>query len=112
MYWKHIYGSKNSYPDLRFGSANGNNIGIATTAGAFSNSSAVNDMVIRSINRLILQSGGGGYGLLIDGSNNISISGALTVNSDLSIGNGLIYLPISGNSTGTINFRYRRCDRS
>jgi hypothetical protein len=44
-------GLNNSYPDLRFGSANGNNIGIATTATAFSNSSGVNDMVIRSINK-------------------------------------------------------------
>jgi hypothetical protein len=62
-------GLNNSYPDLRFGSANGNNIGIATTAAAFSSSSGVNDMVIRSINKLILQSGGGVAGLIIDTNN-------------------------------------------
>jgi hypothetical protein len=46
-------GLNNSYPDLRLGSANGNHLGIAITAGAFSNSSGVNDMVVRSINKLI-----------------------------------------------------------
>jgi hypothetical protein len=52
-------GTNSLYPDIRLGSANGNNLGIAATAGAFSSSSAVNDMVIGSINRLILQPGGG-----------------------------------------------------
>jgi hypothetical protein len=61
-----MMGTNNSYPDIRLGSTNGSSLGIATTAGAFSSSSAVNDMVIRSINRLILQSGGGVVGLLID----------------------------------------------
>ncbi len=65
-------GNNNSYPDLQLGSTNGNNLGIATTAGDFSTSSAVNDMVIRSLNRLILQSGGGGYGILIDAANNVT----------------------------------------
>jgi hypothetical protein len=59
-------GTNNSYPDIRLGSANGNNLGIATTARAFSSSSAVNNMVIRSINSLILQSGRGVAGFLID----------------------------------------------
>ncbi len=51
---KLILGNTNVYPDIQLGSTNGNNLGIATAAGAFSTSSAVNDMVIRSINRLIL----------------------------------------------------------
>jgi hypothetical protein len=55
---KLMVGNNNSYPDLQLGSANGYNIGVATTAGAFSTSSAVNDMVIRSLNRLILQANG------------------------------------------------------
>jgi hypothetical protein len=62
-------GTNNSYPDIRLGSANGNNLEIATTAGAFSSSSAVNDMVVRSINKLILQSGSGVAGLIIDTNN-------------------------------------------
>jgi hypothetical protein len=56
-------GTNNSYPDIILVSANGNNLGIATTAGAFSSSSAVNDMVMRSIHCLILQAGGGVAGL-------------------------------------------------
>ncbi len=67
-------GTNNSYPDLRLGSTNGNNLGIATTAGAFSTSSAVNDIVIRSLNRLILQSGGAECAVLIDSSNNTVIT--------------------------------------
>jgi hypothetical protein len=70
-----------SYPDIRVGSTNSNNLAIATTAGAFSSSSAVNDIVLRSINRLILQSGGGGYGILIDTNNNVACSGKMFVNS-------------------------------
>jgi hypothetical protein len=89
-------GSNNSYPDIRLGSENGNNIGIATTAAAFSNSSAVNDMVIRSINRLILQKGSGDYGLMIDSSNSVSIKNLLSVVGSLTVG-GTGY--ISGNTT-------------
>ena len=80
-------GTNNSYPDLRLGSTNGNNIGIATTATSFSNSSAVNDMVIRSLNRLILQSGGAGHAILIDSSNNVSCAGALNVSGTTTFNN-------------------------
>ena len=80
-------GSNNSYPDIRLGSENGNNIAIATTAGAFSTSSAVNDMVIRSLNRLILQSGGAGHAILIDSSNNVSCAGALNVSGTTTFNN-------------------------
>jgi hypothetical protein len=80
-------GTNNSYPDIRLGSTNGNNLAIATTAGAFSSSSAVNDMVLRSINRLILQSGSGGYGVLIDTSNNVNMKGKLIVNGRVGISN-------------------------
>jgi hypothetical protein len=86
-------GLNNSYPDLRFGSANGNNIGIATTATAFSNSSAVNDMVIRSINRLILQSGGAGHAILIDSSNNVSCGGALTTSGTITANGDKLNFP-------------------
>jgi hypothetical protein len=62
-------GQNNSYPELRLGSTNGNNLGIATIAGGFSESAAVNDMVIRSLNRLILQKGGGVAAIIIDNNN-------------------------------------------
>jgi hypothetical protein len=45
-------GINNLYPDIRLGSTDGNNLAIATTAGSFSTSSAVNDMVLRSLNHL------------------------------------------------------------
>ncbi len=67
-------GNDNSYPDLQLDSANGNNLGIAATAGAFSTSSAVNDMVLRSINPLILQSGSGGAAFIVDTANNITMN--------------------------------------
>jgi hypothetical protein len=72
----------NLYPDIRLGSTNGNNLAIATAAGAFSSSSAVNDMVLRSLNRLILQSGGGSYGILIDTNNNVNVNGVLSLKTD------------------------------
>ena len=89
-------GLNNSYPDLRLGSANGNNIAIATTATAFSSSSGVNDMVIRSINKLILQSGSGEAGLIIDTNNDQALRKILkftgvAVADDVAVMNNLIY---------------------
>jgi hypothetical protein len=80
-----VQGTNNSYPDISLGPANSNNLAIATTwtAGSFLTSSAVNDMVLRPINRLILQSGGGGYGILIDTNNNVACSGKMFVNSGI-----------------------------
>ncbi len=48
-------GTSNLYPDIRLGSANGNNLGIESTAGSFSSSSAVNDgyKVNKSFNIII-----------------------------------------------------------
>jgi hypothetical protein len=54
-------GQNDNHPDIGLGSTHGKNIGIATTAASFSTSSNVNDMVVWSLNRLILQAGGGGY---------------------------------------------------
>ncbi len=48
-------GTDNAYPDIRLRSANGNNLAIATAAGGFSTSALAGDMVLRSLNRLILQ---------------------------------------------------------
>jgi hypothetical protein len=50
--------NSNSYPNLQLGSINGHNLGICTpTAGGFSSSAALGDMVLRSINKLVIQSG-------------------------------------------------------
>ena len=73
-------GTDNLYPDIRLGSANGNNIAIANPGG-FSTSAQVGDMVIRSINRLILQSGGGGAAFVIDTANNILVNALTLTNS-------------------------------
>ena len=78
---KLIVGNNNSYPDLQLGSTNGNNLGIATGAGGFSQSALAGDMVIRSLNRLILQSGGGGAAFVIDTANNILVNALSLTNS-------------------------------
>ncbi len=82
-----------SYPDLRLGSVNGNNLGIATGAGGFSTSAAAGDMVLRSLNRLILQSGGAGHAILIDSSNNISCSGTLTTSGTINANGDKLNFP-------------------
>ena len=43
-----------------------NNSGVATANGGFQSSADACDLVLRAINRLILQSGGGGYGILVE----------------------------------------------
>jgi hypothetical protein len=103
-------GTNNSYPDIRLGSANGNNLGIATTAGAFSSSSAVNDMVVRSLNRLILQSGGSAYAILVDTNNYVNINNRLIVNGIANFHNdsplGIAYMQSSSLIIGGTNANY------
>jgi hypothetical protein len=103
-------GTSNSYPDIRLGSANGYNLGIATTAGSFSSSSAVNDMVIRSINRLILQSGGSAYAILIDTNNYVNINNRLIVNGITNFHNGsplgIAYMQSGSLTIGGTNANY------
>jgi hypothetical protein len=81
-------GTDNNYPEIRLGSTTGNNIAIATAAGSFPTSAAVNDMVIRSINRLILQSGGGNAAFLITRDNIIGIGTSSNINNILQVGDG------------------------
>jgi hypothetical protein len=57
--------------DIKLTPTNGNNIAIPSTAGFFSTSAIANDLVIRSLQSLILQNGGGDYGLKI-GTNNFT----------------------------------------
>ena len=101
-----IVGNINSFPNVQLGSTNGNNIAIATTAGSFSTSSLANDMVIRSINRLLLQSGSGGYAILIDTNNAVIFPADRWIYSNdstkqrLSFGaNGRTYYQGYGNSS-------------
>jgi hypothetical protein len=81
-------GRNDSYPDLRLGSSNGNNLGIATNASGFSSSSAAGDMALRTINRLILKSGGGSCALLIDSNNYVYIYNKLIFAVVANIHNG------------------------
>ena len=55
-------------------------------------------MVLRSINRLILQSGSGGYGILIDASNNVFCTGQFSNGSSSYLYAG--GLRIGGHDTG------------
>lgn len=59
--------------NLQLNSVNGNNVAIATGAGSFSTSAATGDMVIRSIQKLILQSGTGKAAMVIGANNNIAL---------------------------------------
>jgi hypothetical protein len=82
-------GTDNNYPDIRLGSANGNNISIATVAGSFSTSALVNDMVIRSSNRLLLQSGMGKASIKIGTNNNIALGIDTPTTYPITIGSSL-----------------------
>ncbi len=81
-------GTNNSYPDLRLGSTNGNNLGIATNASGVSTSALAGDMVLRSLNRLILQSGGNAGALIIDSNNYVNINNRLIVHGIANFHNG------------------------
>ncbi len=50
-------------------------------------------MVIRSINRLILQSGGAGHAILVDSSNNVSCGGALTTSGTINANGDKLNFP-------------------
>ncbi len=48
-------GNNNSYPHVQLGSTNGYNLGVAKGATACSSSANAGGLVLRSINRLLLQ---------------------------------------------------------
>jgi hypothetical protein len=79
-----IVGNNNSYPYLQLGSSNGYNLGVASTANSFSTSAATGDTILRTTGntRLLLQSGGGGYGVMIDTNNYVACNKLLTLNID------------------------------
>lgn len=79
--------------NIQFTSTNGNNIGIPSTNGAFSSSSLANDMVIRSLNNLMFQSGSGNCAIYINTNNNVGIKTnnpqyALDVTGNARVANG------------------------
>ena len=77
-------------PNLYF-SDDASCLGLASTSGAFSSSANAGDLILRSngTNALILQSGGGGFGLAINAStNNVSFSGSLLLPSSWRITTG------------------------
>jgi hypothetical protein len=86
-------------------------LGRAGVVGQYSTSSAVNDIILRSGNKLILQSGTGAAGVVIDTANNVFI-GASTNSSDdgnvnIAIPDSTFYVrgPRTIGSTTNISFR-------
>ena len=59
--------------NLQLNSVNGNNVAVTPANNAFSTSALAGDMIIRSIQRLILQSGSGKAAMIIGTNNNIAL---------------------------------------
>jgi hypothetical protein len=98
----------NTSTSLFWGGTN-SNLGRAGLTGQYSTSSAINDIILRSGNKLILQSGVGAASVVIDTANNVGIgktnpSQRLDVNGNI-LGSGFI----QGSGTGGA-FRFHRPD--
>ena len=96
-----------STPNIQMGNTNGNNFGLASSAGVFSTSASTGDMVIRSINNLIFQSGAGAGAIVVNSTNNTTINGILTVNNNLGIqhsGPNLSLATIDSNNYGNTSY--------
>jgi len=76
---------------------NGTNslLGRASAIGNYSTSATVGDIILKSTNRLILQSGNGSYGVIIDTLNNVQMAGSITVSGSITA-SGII----TGNGSG------------
>ena len=72
----------------------------ASGAGAYSSSAAIGDAIVRSAvsSNLILQTGSGGAGVIINSGNNTRIIGATSCNSTLTVSGNTIL-----NNFSTIN---------
>ena len=77
-------------PYIQFGATNGHNLGVATQNTAFSGSAAIGDMVLRSINNLILQSGTGGHAIKIDTTNNVSCGGNVGIGTSTNLNSRIV----------------------
>jgi hypothetical protein len=94
-----------------FWTGTNSNLARAGIAGEYSTSAAINDIVLRSGNKLILQSGTGASGIMIDTANNVYI-GASTNSSDdgnvnIAIPDSTFYVrgPRTAGTTTNISFR-------
>ena len=65
------------------GAVNGHNLGVAVSAGYFSLSATSNDLILRSMNNLLLQSGTGASAITISTANNVGINTATNINTNL-----------------------------
>ena len=70
-------------------------LGRASAIGNFSTSATVGDIVLKSTNRLILQSGNASHGVIIDTLNNVQMAGTLTVSGSVTVSG-----TITGNGSG------------
>ena len=70
-------------PNIQMGAVNGHNIGVAVSAGNFSSSATSNDLILRSMNNLLLQSGTGASAITISTNNNVGINTATNINTNL-----------------------------
>jgi hypothetical protein len=70
-------------------------LGRASAIGNYSTSATVGDIILKSTNRLILQSGNGSYGVIIDTLNNVQMAGSITVSGSITASG-----TITGNGSG------------
>ena len=92
-------------PNIQMGNTNGHNLGIATGAGMFSSSALSGDMILRSINNLLLQSGTGASALTINSSNNVSITNQLILSNNTTGNNPLYISSTVTNANNCIQFK-------
>jgi len=75
-----------SPPNIQLGGTNGHNLAVSVSGQQYSTSANTGDMILRSINNLLLQSGPGACALKIDTGNNVSINNNLTTSGTITNG--------------------------
>jgi len=95
----------NTSRSLFWGGTN-SNLGRAGVVGEYSTSSAINDIVLRSGNRLLLQSGVGVAGLVINTDNNVAI-GAIIPLTKLDVSGNLLVRAYGTTGSGTRGLFFR-----
>jgi hypothetical protein len=102
-----VVGSDNNNPQIQMGSTNGHNLGIASSAGTFSTSASAGDLVLRSINKLHLQSGTGGASITINSANNVGIGNIVSPQQMLDVNGSLLLRVAEWSSGGTKGLFFR-----
>jgi hypothetical protein len=95
----------NTSTSLFWGGTN-SNLGRAGAVGQYSQSAAVNDIILRSSNRLLLQSGINEAGLVINTDNNVAI-GAVIPLTKLDISGNLLVRAYGTSGSGTRGIFFR-----